>query len=47
MNKNTWIIIVIGVVVAFGGWYFGYDQGYESAIADIKEIGRASCRERV
>ena len=36
MNKNTWIIIVIGVVVAFGGWYFGYDQGYESAIADIK-----------
>lgn len=38
MNKNMWIagIVILVAVSAFGSWYFGYDQGYETAIADIK-----------
>lgn len=42
MNKNLRITIILisvaVIVVVFGFWYAGqmYDQGYETAIADIK-----------
>lgn len=40
MNKNIWVkvIIILAVIVALGFWYAGkrYDQGYNTAIADIK-----------
>ncbi|MEK7163331.1 MAG: hypothetical protein AAB775_01300 [Patescibacteria group bacterium] len=38
MNKNTKVAVavILAVLVAFGVWYLGKNQGYETAIADIK-----------
>lgn len=38
MNKNTRVavVVVLAVAVALGVWYLGKNQGYETAIADVK-----------
>ena len=44
---GRWILIVVLLVVIFGGIGFAYKKVYVDANREIFKIGRASCRERV